>query len=222
MGEWVNATENEKLYIALPEGAAGPAVLVLHAWWGLNEFFQSLCDRLAGEGFVAVAADLFGGRVAHTIPEAEALIQLEQEEPLTQILTDVLDILKTLPAVTGQGIGVIGASMGAWWALKLSVMEPERVRAVVLFYGTGAQDFTRARAAIQGHYAENDPYESAEDVNWLEEQLRAAGREVEFFRYPGTKHWFIETDRPEYDPDAAQLAWERLVAFLHSRLDGEQ
>ena len=222
MGSWVNATENEKVYVSLPEGGAGPAVIVLHAWWGLNAFFQSLCDRLAREGFVAVGADLFHGKVARTIPEAEGLMQLEQEEPLTAILTNVMDYLKTLPGVTGEGIGVIGASMGAWWALKLAVMEPERVRAVVLFYSTGGQDFSRSQAAFQGHYAGQDPYESAQDVNRLEEQLRAAGREVEFFHYPGTKHWFIETDRPEYDPAAAQQAWERLVAFLHHRLGGDR
>jgi carboxymethylenebutenolidase len=97
------------------------------------------------------------------------------------------------------------------------VARPEDIRAVVLFYGTGPGDFSASLAAYLGHFAENDPYESAEYVHSLEDNLRAAGRPVTFYRYPGTGHWFCEPDRVEaYNPAAASLAWERTMEFLSS------
>jgi carboxymethylenebutenolidase len=102
--------------------------------------------------------------------------------------------------------------------LWLSEQKPKAVAAVVVFYGTGGGSYARARAAFLGHYAEDDEFESLESVMQLEDRLRAAGRPVEFHIYPGAKHWFFEPDRPEYDPTAAQLAWERTVAFLRENL----
>ena len=90
---------------------------------------------------------------------------------------------------------------------------------MVTFYGTGPSDFSKAQAAYQGHFAEHDPFESAESVDALEQNLRAAGRLVDFYRYPGTGHWFFEPDRTDaYNPDAAALAWERTLAFLKKTL----
>jgi carboxymethylenebutenolidase len=223
MGELVDLADDVKLYVAKPAGGEGPGVIVLHAWWGLNDFFKSVCDRLAEQGFVAAAPDFYHGEVGKTIAEAQALNRkYEEEEPVTRIVAAAASYLKTCPGVAGRGIAALGASMGAWWSCALAVMEPELVRAVVLFYGTAQQDFSKTRAAFQGHFAEQDPYESAEDVHRLEGWLKEAGREMEFHRYPGTKHWFIETDRPEYAPQAARLAWERTLAFLHHHLDSQE
>ena len=97
---------------------------------------------------------------------------------------------------------------------------PDHVAACVSFYGGQDVDFSSARAAFQGHFAEHDEFESEDDVNYLEAQLRLAGHEVDFHRYPGTGHWFTEVDRPAaYVPDAAELAWRRTVEFLHRHLD---
>jgi carboxymethylenebutenolidase len=105
--------------------------------------------------------------------------------------------------------------MGAYFALKLSNDDPEKVKAVVVYYGTGAEDFSRAKAAYLGHFAENDPYEPPENVEGTEKLLKLSGRPVTFYHYPGVGHWFSEIDRPEaYDEAAAQLAWERTVTFL--------
>lgn len=216
-----NQTDTEHqapAYGAMPAQAQGPGVMVLHAWWGLNAFFKQFCDRLAAEGFVVVAPDLYGGKIAATIDEAQQLIQAMDPAAAEQRLAEAVTFLKQHPAVQGSGLGVIGFSMGGAWALLSSTYYPEDIAAVVLFYGSEAADFGQARAAYLGHYAANDEWEPAEGVQFLENAIRTAGREVNFYTYPGTAHWFFENDRPEYNAEAAQLAWERTVAFLHERL----
>jgi carboxymethylenebutenolidase len=126
--------------------------------------------------------------------------------------------LRGLTAVTSAQIGVIGYSMGAYWALHLSQVRPDDVGTVAVFYGTDDGDYRTARAAYLGHFAERDDLEPLEAVRALEEKIRAAGREVTFHVYPGTGHWFVEPNRPEYDAEAADLVWERTLAFLKARL----
>ena len=96
----------------------------------------------------------------------------------------------------------------------------DQIAAVVVFYGSyPGLDYRRASAAYLFHFAEDDPFEPAESVAQMEQELQAAGRPVTVYTYPGTKHWFFEDNRPEYDAEAARLAWERTIAFLHERLD---
>jgi carboxymethylenebutenolidase len=209
-------------YLAVPPQGTGPGVLVLHAWWGLNDFIRGLCDRLAEAGFVALAPDLFGGRTAATPAEAEALVRGSSEAAdVPPLLLAAASELQSHPAVSGQAIGVIGFSFGGYWAHWLAGELPEAVRAVTIFYSTGDSDVSRSTAAFQGHFAERDPYEPAEGVRWMEANIRTAGRPVTFFTYPGTGHWFFESDRANaYDPQAAGLAWERTLAFLREGLGG--
>lgn len=203
-------------YLALPAAGSGPAVLVLHAWWGLNETIRAFCRRLAGEGFAVFAPDLYHGRLAETIEEAEALGQALDAD-YQRARDEVAHAAAYLHERAGRpagGVAVVGFSLGAFYALDLSAADPPRVRKVVLFYGSGPADFSRAQAAYQGHFAADDPYEPAENVAELKADLESAGRPVEFYTYPGTSHWFFEPDRPAYQPEAAQIAWERALAFL--------
>ena len=108
--------------------------------------------------------------------------------------------------------------MGAYWALHLAQELPDEFGAVVAVYGTNDGDFATTNAAFLGHFAEQDEYEPLEGVQALETRIRDAGREGTFHIYPGTKHWFFEPSRPEYDAAAAELVWERTLAFLHERL----
>jgi carboxymethylenebutenolidase len=204
-------------YVAVPPSGTGPGVLVLHAWWGLTPFFRGLCDRLAAAGFVAVAPDLYGGPTAATVEEAEALLNATPGEAVQVAALDGLAALQAHPAVTPGPVGVVGFSMGAAWALLLSTLRPESIAAVVVFYGAWVADFQASRAAYLGHFAPGDPWEPDEGVAELEQALRAAGREVAFHRYSGAQHWFFESNRPEYDAAAAELAWERTLAFLSRR-----
>lgn len=205
-------------YVAKPPSGAGPGLLVLHAWWGLNPFFKSLCDRLALAGFATLAPDLNGGQVATTIEDAERIMAGRDFAQTKAVALGALNTLRSLPGVQPGGLGVLGFSMGASWAADLSVLRPDDLAAVVLFYGTDAADFPLARAAYQGHYAENDDWEPDEGVQQMKAVLQAAGREVDFYSYPGTRHWFFENDRPEFNPVAAQLAWDRTLTFFRHQL----
>ena len=204
-------------YLARPERGEGPGVLVLHAWWGLNDTMRAVCARLAEAGFVAFAADLYHGKVADTIADAETLGKALDTNHL-QAKAEIADATRFLSERVGQadrGLAVIGFSLGAYYALDLAAADPEHIRSVVIFYGTGGGDYSTSRAAYLGHFAENDVYEPQSNVDELEEALRRAGRPVSFYRYPGTGHWFFEPDRSQaFNQAAASLAWDRTLAFL--------
>ncbi len=204
-------------YLARPPTGKGNAVLVLHAWWGLNDTIKAFCTRLAESGFVAFAPDLYHGKVADNIADAETLGKALDTNHL-QAKADMAEAALFLNEHAGQsdpGLTVIGFSLGAYYALDLAAADPEHIRSVVLFYGTGGGDFSSSRAAYLGHFAEDDEFEPQSNVDELEDALRRAGRPVTFYRYPGTGHWFFEPDRSQaYNEAAANLAWDRTLAFL--------
>ena len=204
-------------FLAVPSTGKGPGVLVLHAWWGLNGTMKAVCTRLAESGFVAFAPDLYQGKVADRVADAEALGKALDANHL-QAKAEIADatlFLNERADQTDRGLAVIGFSLGAYYALDLAAADPEHIRSVVLFYGTGGGDFSNARATYLGHFAENDEFEPQSSVDELEAALRGAGRPVEFHRYPGTGHWFFEPDRPDaFNQAAASLAWDRTLEFL--------
>ena len=204
-------------YLALPDAGTGSAVLVLHAWWGLNDTMKEVCRRLAASGFACFAPDLYHGKVADTIPDAETLARALDANHI-QAKAGIADAASFVRERSGQGdkgLAVIGFSLGAYYALDLAAADPEHIRSVVLFYGTGGGDFSSSRAAYLGHFADNDEYEPQANVDALEAALRRAGRGVSFHRYAGTGHWFFEPDRSQaYNRGAANLAWERTLTFL--------
>ncbi len=206
----------------MPSTKTGSPVLVLHAWWGLNDTIKAFCRRLADSGFTAFAPDLYHGKVVDTIPAAEKLSSTLDEN---RARADVQQAAKHLLESSGQpgsSLAVIGFSLGAYFALDLSITNHEHVRTVVVFYGTGPSDFSRSRASYLGHFAEQDPYEPPENVNAFEQAVRDAGHPVSIHRYPGTGHWFFEPDRPDaFNPTAAALAWERTLAFLETQTHGK-
>ncbi|MEP7291954.1 MAG: dienelactone hydrolase family protein [Chloroflexota bacterium] len=208
-------------YLALPPGGSGAGVLLLHAWWGLTDFFVALADRLASEGFVVLAPDLFDGATAATIEEAEALVSNAQsdQERIARKVEAANDFLKAHPAVTSTDLGVIGFSFGAAWGLWLAQHVPDAIGAVVVFYGTyGGGDLSGMRAAFLGHFAETDEHEPREEVEQLDKMLTEMNLEATFYVYSGTGHWFFEADRSAYHAESAQLAWEWTVKFLNEKL----
>jgi carboxymethylenebutenolidase len=196
-------------------------VLVLHAWWGLNDTMKEVCDRLAESGFVAFAPDLYHGKVAEDIAGAESLGKALDANHL-QAKAEIAEATKFLEERVGQasrGLAVLGFSLGAYYALDLAAADPERIRSVVIFYGTGEADFSNSKAAYLGHFAGMDPYEPAEGVDWLENAIKSSGRPVTFYRYEGLGHWFFERDRQNaYNEAAARLAWDRTIDFLKNTL----
>ena len=212
-------------YLAAGEGA-GLGVVVIQEWWGLVPHIEDVCDRLAAEGFTALAPDLFDG---HTIPNSEpdegdkAMMAMNMPVAATR-LSGAVDFLVDHPAVRGHGLGVIGFSMGGGLALWLASLRPDQIRAAVPFYGAipwpdAQPDWDRIEAAVEGHYGELDDWATPMLARDIEEKLDARDRDVRLFFYPNVGHAFFNDTRPEaYDEDSARQAWVRTLEFLRAKL----
>lgn len=203
-------------YLATPDGG-GPGVMVLPSWWGLKPYFKLMCDRLAGQGYTALALDYYDGQVGTTIYETKVLQASVESDPeiLGGMVKAAKDHLTSLGK--GQSIAMLGFSMGADWSLLTAAKEPD-VAATVLFYGHWSPDFSKMKSKVQGHFADADEWQPLDGVRETEQNMKAAKVDVTFYVYPGTAHWFMEEDRPEYNPAAAALAWERTLQFLKQEL----
>lgn len=201
-------------YLALPAQSDAPGVLVLHAWWGLKPVFKNLCDRLADEGFVAFAPDLNEGRVAQTIDEAKQIMSELDGARKQAVAFEAVNFLRRRPEVRKEPLSSVGFSMGGAWSLALAEGFPEDIGKVVLFYGAGEADYTKVKAEILGHFSDVDEWEDYGYVQSMESDMRKAGVKTNFHIYPGLPHWFFEEDRPEFEPQAAELAWKRTLEFL--------
>lgn len=213
--ELMTGTETRHGYLAVPKSEQGPGVLLLHAWWGLTPFIKSVCDRLAQAGFVVLAPDLYGGQTTTEIDQAQRLATGLDDAETSALVSAAATFLQGHEALTNERLGIIGFSLGAAYVLQIE----ERVEAVVLFYGVADAQGAPAAAAFQGHFGEADEFEPLDGVRELEQTLSSGGREVTFYTYPKMQHWFFEEDRPEYDREAAELAWQRTIAFLQESLE---
>jgi carboxymethylenebutenolidase len=210
-------------YLAVPQQGSGPGVVVIQEWWGLTDHIADVCDRLAGEGFVALAPDLFGGKVAHDADEAGRLMG---ELPVDQAARDLggaVDFLLAHEAVTSSKVGAVGFCMGGGFVLLLAAQQGDKVGAAVPFYGVGPavpDTYTGVTAAVQGHYGEKDDFYPVDQARAQEGQIREeSGASVEFFYYPAGHAFHNDTDKlGTYDAEQAALAWSRAVAFLHAQL----
>lgn len=204
--------------MAIPKTGSGPGIVVLHSWWGLNDFFKELCDRLAEAGFVALAPDLYSGKVASTVEAAKKLraqATASRRVPAYKTLMAAINSLSHHDAVTTPNVALVGFSMGGHWALWLAQQPELPIAATVVFYAARNGDFTRSNSSFLFHFAENDEWVSAASVRNLKKSLDASGRSTRYYDYPGTGHWFFENDQSEaFHPEAAAVAWTRTLAFL--------
>ncbi|MDX1377810.1 MAG: dienelactone hydrolase family protein [Anaerolineales bacterium] len=195
----------------------GAGVLVLHAWWGLSLSFKQVCDRLAEQGYTALAPDLYLGDIAKTIDEAKALLGKYDNELKGSIVKAAKEHLALFRP--DKPIAAVGFSMGAGWALDMAENDPN-VSAVIMFYGAGEADYDKVKAKVLGHFAEVDEWEPLDYVKEMEQAMKDGGVDVTLHFYPKVAHWFMESDRPEYDSETAQLAWKRTFEFLNTTLRG--
>jgi len=204
------------LFLAGPEGASA-GILVLHAWWGRTADPLAFAEDLARAGHAVAVPDLFAGRTAATVAEAEALVESADPVAAESAALAGADALRARLA-PGARIATIGFSYGVPLAMAVAQERPE-VAATVLYYGTGdPAGAERSSAPVLLHLAADDPFEDPGWVATYLAALRAAGRSVTEIVWPGTGHWFAEPSRSAWDPAAAGAAFQRTLAFLAEHL----
>jgi carboxymethylenebutenolidase len=209
-------------YLAVPESGSGPGVVVLQEWWGLDDHIRSVCDRLAADGFVALAPDLYHGETASEPGEAQQKMMALSMDQAEVEMSGAVDYLAELDASTGDGVGSIGFCLGGGLSVWAASVNP-KITAVVSFYYVmphGKPDFTKIDAPVLGHFGTADDFIPVETAEALLSDLREAGVKAEFVFYEGAGHaFFNDTNRlGTYDPDAAARAWARSTEFLAENL----
>ncbi|MDH4334997.1 MAG: dienelactone hydrolase family protein [Chloroflexota bacterium] len=206
-------------YLAPARPAPGPPVLLLHAWWGLNDAMRDLADRLAGDGFTVMAPDLFDGTVLTTIEDAEAYTTAIEQggggpgglnpDRIMGRVEAALDHLLAQPDVRGDRAAIVAPSFGGWYGSQVAAGRPD-VAAFVSIYSDVYEG--PGGAAYLGHFAEDDQFVDTPATGKSLPEGSAA------HIYPGMRHWFTEPDRPEFDEKAAELVYARTVEFLRTNL----
>jgi len=209
-------------HLVIPKSGAGGGVLILHSWWGLDSFFKDLCQRFADAGFVALAADLYSGKVAATVSEAKRLrasVTASRKEPAYKYLMRRIQFLSKHESVSTPQIAVVGFSMGGHWAFWLAQRPELPIAMTTTFYAARNGDYSESTSSFLCHFAETDEWVSTDAIKKLRRGFEKAGCEFTFHTYPGTSHWFFEEDRSDvFHPKASELAWERTIDFMNKAL----
>lgn len=224
MGEMIEFPSNGHTcqgYLSVPHSGSGPGVVVIQEWWGLVPHITEVCDRLAAEGFTALAPDLYHGGATTEPDEAQKQMMNLEIEVAGRDLDGAVTHLLASEVASGDRVGVIGFCMGGGLALYEASRRPE-IAACVAFYGVGPareqMDLSNFKAAVLAHWGERDHSYDHATIEELENRLREAGVSVESYWYDAD-HAFFNDTRPEvYNPEAARLAWDRTLAFLRGHL----
>jgi carboxymethylenebutenolidase len=224
MGDLIEFPANGKTasgYLAVPAGGRGPGLVVIQEWWGLVDHIKDVCDRFAAAGFVALAPDLYDGKVTRSPDEAGKLFMALNIARAGVDLRGAADALLARPEVTSDKVGVLGFCMGGQLALYVAAEYPDRFAAVVDFYGVHPNvriDPGRLKVPILAHFARRDTSVKEKDARALVRKIQAAGGSVEAHFYDADHAFFNDTRPTVYDRESAALAWERTLAFLHKHL----
>jgi carboxymethylenebutenolidase len=209
-------------YLALPASGSGRGVIVIQEWWGLTTHVAHMADRLAGEGYVALAPDLYGGATTHDEGEALQMLLELPVDRAAQDLRGAVDYLLSRDEVVGETVGVVGFCMGGSFALQLAVQEGGRVTAAVAFYPVGymPDDYAGLQATVLIHIADGDEINPPTLAEELNKKISAGtGRKPEIDHYPAGHAFLNEEDLlGTFDAEQAGIAWDRTVAFLGAHL----
>jgi carboxymethylenebutenolidase len=209
-------------YLATPSSGKGPGVVLIQEWWGLDDHIADVADRLAGEGFVTLAPDLYGGKVAHDAGDAEKFMNELPADRAARDLAGAVDYLLDSDAVTSSTVGAVGFCMGGGFVLQLAAQQGDRIGAAVPFYGVGnaPDSFETVAAPIQGHYGEQDVFYPVDEARKQELKILDESKaSVEFFYYPAGHAFHNDKDKlGTYDEEHAATAWNRAVEFLKANV----
>jgi carboxymethylenebutenolidase len=207
-------------YLSLPEGKPPfPGVVVIQEWWGLNDHIKLWTDRMAAEGYAALAVDLYDGKVATNSDEAMAYVGSVEEARALEILQAACAFLKSDARVQAAKLGSIGWCFGGGWSLRLAIAEPD-LDACVMYYGRvvdSPEELGRIQAKLCGVFANRDQSIPPDAVNSFEQALQAAKVDYQIHRYDA-EHAFANPSNPRYDAKSADAAWGVVRHFLEYHL----
>lgn len=209
-------------YLAYPSGVTEPppAIIMIHEWWGLNDNIRAMANRLAAEGYMVLAIDLYNGQTAISPEEARVrmLQVVENPEPARENIRQALDFLEIAEA---PAVGSIGWCFGGGWSLNMAMLFPDRIDASVIYYGQVTDDEDKLRAIdapLLGLFAADDRGIKVETVNAFEETLHRLRKDAEIHIYPGVGHAFANPTGNNYNVKAAEDSWSRTISFLQMHL----
>jgi carboxymethylenebutenolidase len=212
-----------KGYLARPKNAKGPlpGIIVIQEWWGLNDNIRQMAKRLAGEGYTALAVDLYGGAVAETPDKAMELMKavLANTAQGSENVRQAYDYLETRQKA--PKIGVIGWCFGGGWSLQTALLLPEKIDATVIYYGHLEMDKAKLgllKMPVLGFFGGKDQSIPPASVHEFEKALKDLGKPVEIHIYEDANHAFANPSGGAYNEAAAKDSWQRTVAFLAKNL----
>lgn len=198
-----------------------PAIIMIHEWWGLNDNIRAMADRLAGEGYIVFAVDLYHGKVASTPGQARVLMMkaVEDPEPSKANIRAAFDFVSN--TASAPRIGSLGWCFGGGWSLNTAQLFPDELDAAVIYYGqvTADEDLLRPIGApILGLFAADDAGIKAESVVAFRDALERLRKNYEVHIYPGVGHAFANPTGRNYDAATAEDAWRRTLEFFDLHL----
>ncbi|HEY0512994.1 MAG TPA: dienelactone hydrolase family protein [Thermoanaerobaculia bacterium] len=211
-------------YAARPKGAPGnlPGLIVIHEWWGLNDNIRAMTRRLAGEGYQALAVDLYGGSHADTPDQATKLMSAVLQNP-APAQENLRRAAAWLEAKGVKKLGVVGWCFGGGWSLNTTLLMPDKIDATVIYYGrleTDPAKLATIKHPVIGFFGADDKSIPVDSIRQFEAALKKQGTPVEIKIYEGAGHAFANPSGGNYRPDAARDSWQRTTAFLARNLEG--
>ena len=200
-----------------------PAIILIHEWWGLNDNVRAMADRLAGEGYMVLAVDLYSGRTAET-PEAARQLMLRVVEDSEPAKANIRDAYRFLETAGAPSIASLGWCFGGGWSLTAAQLLPDKLDASVIYYGQVTSDEDKLRPVnvpILGLFAGDDTGITVESVEGFRAALERLRKEHEVHIYPGVGHAFANPSGRNYDAEAAEDAWSKTLDFLASHLSSD-
>jgi carboxymethylenebutenolidase len=220
-GLWIELAGGDRAYLSLPAQAKTPlpAIVVIHEWWGLNDHMLHWTDRLAADGYAALAVDLYGGKIATTSEEAMALTKTVDDARARGVLAAAHAFLRDDPRIAAKKRGVIGWCFGGGWALQQAIAQPD-LDAAVIYYGRLVLDpapLAKIHAELLGVFGDRDHGIPPAAVDEFVAALGQAGKRIELHRYDA-EHAFANPSGAHYDTVAAADAWSHVRAFFDRTL----
>ncbi len=211
-----------KAYLALPqEGTAPvPAVLLIHEWWGLNEHVKFWADRLANDGYAALAVDLYDGKIATTADDAMAYMKQVDPDRARSVLAAGHIFLGSHPSVKATKRAVMGWCFGGHWSLQAAIQTPD-LDAAVIYYGrliTDPEQLKKISCPIVGVFGSQDTGIPPSAVQEWQAAMQAAGHDALTVHSFDAPHAFANPSNSRYDAEAAEAAWSKVRPFLAAQL----